>query len=168
MDLRFAAFELLTRDAALRALLVNYADRLDHARAAAGPAPAARFLALAWTDGDGPDDRACSQVLTARVHLPRELADEHAFLDTVLAQLRAALTGPDARGLISARRLPPSRPALEHGVDTIFKTGRFEISPAPARGSGAALRDLAPWTGVPATGGPATSPVVRAALPSVN
>jgi hypothetical protein len=147
MDLRFAAFELITRDAGLRALLVNYADRIDRARVAEPPVPASCFLALAWSDNARPDARPGSQLLTARVHQPRRARGGHAFLDTTLARLRAALTAPAARGVLRSRCLPPPCARVEAGVDTLFKTGLFEVSPAAPRGSGAALLDLAPWPG---------------------
>jgi hypothetical protein len=163
MDLRFAAFELITRDAALRALLVNYADRIDHARVPDPPPPASCFLALAWSDSDRPG----SQLLTARAHAPRQLPGGRPFLDATLARLRAALTAPAARGVISARCLPPARAGVEDGADTIFTTGLFGISPAAARGSGAALLELASWPGhTPVGATPSLAP--RGAVPSMN
>ncbi|TQM14743.1 hypothetical protein [Pseudonocardia kunmingensis] len=167
MDLRFAAFELITRDAVLRALLVNYADRIDQARVPEPPAPASCFLALAWSGSDRVDARDGAQLLAARAHLPRRLAERHAHLDAVLARLRAALTAPAARGVISTRCLPPPRAAVEDGADTIFKTRMFEISPAAPRGSGAALLELAPWPGQ-APVGAAPSLARRGAVPSMN
>lgn len=167
MDLRFAAFDLITRDAALRALLVNYADRIEEARDGNTAVPGNRFLALAWADSDRPGARVCSQLLTARVHLPRRHSTERPFLDAVLARLGAALTTPAARLVISTRCLPTSRAVIENGDDTIFKTGLFEVSPAAPRGSGAALLELAPWTGhAPVAAAPSLSP--RGAVPSMN
>ncbi|OZM79349.1 hypothetical protein [Pseudonocardia sp. MH-G8] len=162
MDLRFAAFELITRDAALRALLVRYADRIDQARVPE-PRPASCFVALAWSNGDQPG----SQLLTARVHAPRQLPGGRPFLDATLARLRAALTAPAARRVISTRCHPPPRAGVEDGVDTIFRTGLFGISPAAARGSGAALLELAPWPAhAPVGARPSLAP--RDAVPSMN
>jgi hypothetical protein len=146
MDLRFAAFDLITRDVSLRTLLVNYADHVEHGHAPGGPAPATCFLALKWTDNDRPGAPAGSQVLTARAHMPRHRPNEHLFLDLVLERLRAALTVAAARRLISTRCLGVSREVMEDGVDTIFKIGTFEIAPAPPQRTGEALLELPPWT----------------------
>jgi hypothetical protein len=163
MDLRFAAFELITRDATLRALLVNHADHLDRARGPKPPEPGCCFLALAWGTGDRPG----SALLTARVHLPRRLAGGQPSLDTVLARLRTALTTPAARGALTARCLAPPHAGVEEGDGTVFRTGLFEISPAPPRGSGAALLALAPWP-APAPVEAVTPLAPRGAVPSTN
>jgi hypothetical protein len=147
MDLRFAAFELITRDAELRTLLVNYADRVEHGPAQDGTAPGTCFLALKWSDNDRPGAPGGSQVLTARAHMPRHRTNEHLFLDLVLGRLRAALAVDTAKRLITTRCLGVAREIMEDGVDTIFKTSTFEIAPAPPRRTGEALLALAPWTG---------------------
>jgi hypothetical protein len=147
MDLRFAAFELITRDATLRTLLVNYADRVEHGHAPNGTAPTPCFLALKWTDNDRPEAPPGSQLLTARVHMPRHCTSEPPFLDLVLVRLRAALKVNPANTLITTRCLGTSPVAMEDGTDTIFKTSTFEIAPAPRQRTGAALLELASWTG---------------------
>ena len=146
MDLRFAAFALITRDAQLRALLVNYADRLEHGPAEDGTAPGACFLALRWSEDDRPGAPDGSQLLTARAHMPRHRTDEHLILDLVLRRLRAALAVDAAQQVLTARCLGMSREIKEDGVDTIFKTCTFEIAPAPPQRSGPTLLELVPWT----------------------
>jgi hypothetical protein len=146
MDLRFAAFELITRDAGLRALLVNYADRVEQGHAQDATAPETCYLALRWSDNDRPDAPAGSQLLTARAHMPRHRPNEHLFLDLVLGRLQASLAVDTARRPITARCLGISHGIMDDGVETIFKTSTFEVVPARPQRTGAALLDLAPWT----------------------
>jgi hypothetical protein len=147
MDLRFAAFELIARDPGLRALLVSYADRVEHDPDRDGPAPDACFVALQWTG----DERACAaagpQLLTARVHMPARRCREHLFLGLVVQRLRSALTVDRADRPIAARCLGTSGEFVDSAAETVFKTCTFEITPAAPRRTGAALRRLVPWTG---------------------
>jgi hypothetical protein len=151
MDLRFAAFVLITRDATLRTLLVNYADRVECGHAPETAAPSC-FLALKWSDNDRPGAPAGSQLLTARVHMPRDPKGEPRFLDHVLTRLRAALARPVRNAVIMTRCLDPSSEVMEDGVDTIFKSSTFEVAPAQQQSTGAALLELSPWTGPVDTG----------------
>ncbi len=146
MDLRFAAFVLITRDATLRTLLVNYADRVECGQAPESAAPTC-FLALKWTDNDRPSAPAGSQLLTARVHMPRDRSCEPRFLDHVLMRLHAALAKPVRNAVITTRCLDTSPEVMEDGGDTIFKSSTFEVAPAPQHSTGAAMIELAPWTG---------------------
>jgi hypothetical protein len=147
MDIRFAAFELIARDSGLRALLVNYADHVEHDRNQDGPAPDACFVALQWTG----DDRACAasgpQLLTARVHMPARRCREHLFLDLVVQRLRSALAADRPDRLIAARCLGTSGELVDSAAETVFKTCTFEITPAVPRHTGAGLRRLVPWPG---------------------
>jgi hypothetical protein len=151
MDLRFAAFVLITRDATLRTLLVNYADRVECGQTPESAAPTC-FLALKWTDNDRPGAPAGSQLLTARVHMPRDRKGEPRFLDHVLTRLRAALARPVRNPVITIRCLDTSPGVTDDGVDTIFKSSTFEVAPAPQHSTGAALIELTPWTGRVDTG----------------
>jgi hypothetical protein len=152
MDLRFAAFVLITRDATLRTLLVNYADRVECGHAPESAAPTC-FLALKWTDNDRPSAPAGSQLLTARVHMPRDRGNEPRFLDHVLTRLQAALARPVRNPVITTRCLDTSPEVMDDGVDTISKSSTFEVAPAPQQTTtGAALLELAPWTGGVDTG----------------
>jgi hypothetical protein len=147
MDLRFVAFDLIARDAGLRALLVNYADRIEHGHAPDGAAADTCFLALQWTGNDPRCAPAEPQLLTAQAHIPRHLSREHLFIDFVLQRLRAALTAGAARKLITIRCLATSRDFAESDVGTIYKTSAFEIAPATRQRTGEAVLDLEPWTG---------------------
>jgi hypothetical protein len=147
MDLRFVAFDLIGRDAGLRTLLVNYADRVEHGHPPNGTATDCCFLALKWTGNDPRCAPAEPQLLTARVHMPCHRSSERLFLDFVLERVRAALAVGEANGLITLRCVETSREATVSDVDTIYKTSTFEISPATRQRSGAALLELAPWSG---------------------
>jgi hypothetical protein len=128
MDLRFSAFELIASDDVLRKLLVNYADRLDGGDCCRSETRQPCYLALQWADRDGSAAPAGPQSLTARVHLPRDRADEQSYLDVVLRRLEAALTRGAASGFLTVRRVSPCHPSAEHGADTIFKTMTFEVA----------------------------------------
>ena len=151
MDLRFAAFVLITRDATLRTLLVNYADRVECGHDPETAAPTC-FLALKWTDNNRPGAPAGSQLLTVSVHMDRDSRNEPRFLDHVLTRLRAALAKPVRNPVITTRCLDASPEVMDDGVDTIFKCSTFEVAPAPRQSTGAALLELAPWTGRVDTG----------------
>lgn len=159
MDLRFVAFDLIARDSGLRALLVNHADRVEHVCGAGGRAPDTCFMALDWACGDREHPNTGEQLLTVRVHMPRQRAGERLFLDFVLDRLRAALAVDAPGTLITVRCLGTSREFQDSGTGTIFKTSRFEISPVAGQRNGAALLTLAPWSGAahPGTGGVITS-----------
>ena len=157
MDLRFAAFVLIARDAALRTLLVHHADRVERGGAAQGVCS----LALSWADADRPGAAAGAQLLTARVHVPRDAARDHACLDTVPARLRATLTGDTARGVLRARCLDGAPRVVEDAADTVFTTSRFEIAPPQNT-----VLDLPPWSAGADAG--ATSEVAADLAPSRN
>jgi hypothetical protein len=149
MDLRFVAFDLIARHAGLRALLVNYADRIEHGHAPDGPATGTCFLALQWIGNDPICAPAEPQLLTAQAHMPRHRSREHLFLDFVHERLRAALTVSAARKLIAIRCLATSRDFAESDVGTIYKTSAFEIAPATRQRTREAvleLERLEPWT----------------------
>jgi hypothetical protein len=146
MDLRFVAFDLIARDSGLRALLVNYADRVEYGHPPDGTATDSCFLALKWTGNDPRCAPAEPQLLTARVHMPCHRSSERLFLDFVLERVRAALAVGAAHGLIMLQCVETSREVTVSEVDTIYKTSTFEISPATRQRSRAALLELAPWT----------------------
>jgi hypothetical protein len=150
MDLRFVAFDLIARHTGLRALLVNYADRIEHGHAPDGPATGTCFLALQWIGNDPTYAPAEPQLLMAEAHIPRHRSREHLFLDFVLERLRAALTVGAARKLIAIRCLATSPDFAESDVGTIYKTSAFEIAPATrqrTREDALKLERLEPWTG---------------------
>jgi hypothetical protein len=170
MDLRFVAFDLIARHAGLRALLVNYADRVEHGHAPDGPATGTCFLALQWIGNDPRSDPAEPQLLTAQAHMPRHRSREHLFVDVVLERLRAALTVGAARKQIAIRCLATSREFAESDVGTIYKTSAFEIAPATRQRTREAvlkLERLEPWAegGYLGAGGGVRS---SSAFPSMN
>ena len=166
MDLRFAAFVRITRDAGLRSLLVNHADRIDHDRSQEGPAPDACFLALRWTTDHRTYAPAGSEVLTACVHLPLHRRGEYLFLDFVLERLRAALAADTVDAAITTRCLGTSRAFVDSSADTIAKRCTFVISPAGTRPAVVSLPQLAPWIGdLDSSGRPAD---FLASAPSLN
>ena len=149
MDLRFAIFKRIARDAMLRRLLVSYADRLD-ACAAGGPADDTCYLTLQWADNDQSGMLSGCLLLTARAHMPSCRSCEPEYLDLVLDRLEAALAVDEAEGAITVRRRCATPDVLENGADAIFKTRMFDVASAPSRprplpsvGAGAADSHLA-------------------------
>jgi hypothetical protein len=128
MDLRRVVGGLLTRDAVLSALLLNYADRLEGGRSVVADP---RFIVPSWADRapDGPHE---TRVLTVTAHTCRDDPRPHDHLDAVLALLHGVLTGEEARRSITARSA--GAPAdLQVGVDTVAKLGSWEITLAPSQ-----------------------------------
>jgi hypothetical protein len=144
MDLRFAVFNLIFRDAVLRTLLVNYADRVESGCLPERAWTGACYVELTWTDNDAASAAAGSQLLTARVHMSRQCSAEQVCLDAVLQRLREAL--PVANGPFTVRCRETTREIVDSGVDTVFKATTFEVAPHTPRHPGAELLDLPPWT----------------------
>jgi hypothetical protein len=147
MDLRFVAFNLIDGDALLRGLLSNYAHRLHHGRAPEGTAVATCFLVLKWAAAEGRSAPACTELLTAQVHIPRDVPPHGEYLDFVLSRLGAALTADAASRLITTRCLEKSDGDVENGLDSVFKSRTWEIAPAPSPRGGLAVTRLVPWPG---------------------
>ena len=155
MDLRFAVFNLIFRDAELRALLVNYADRVESGCLPDRTSTGACYVELKWADNDAVSAPAGSQLLTAQVHMPRHRSAEQVCLDFVLQRLRAALPVNAANGSFTVRCRETTREVVDSGVDTVFKATTFEVAPQSPRRLDADLLDLPPWTGRPEQGGAA-------------
>jgi hypothetical protein len=145
MDLRFEAFNLIDRDPVLRALLLNYANRLQYAGPSNATANDDCFLVLTWTGGEQVDAPTGTQVLTAEAHLPRSGWSECRYLDFVLQRLAAALAHNAAKRVVTARCVATSRQVREGDDDTIFKSSTFEIAPTRSRIRASGLPHLAPW-----------------------
>jgi hypothetical protein len=128
MDLRRVVGGLLTRDAVLSTLLLNYADRLER-----GPSAATdpRFIVPSWDDGV-PGAPHETRVLTVAAHTCREDPRPHDHLDAVLGLLDRVLTGEEARRSITARPATTSAD-LQVGVDTVAKVATWEITLAPSQ-----------------------------------
>jgi hypothetical protein len=146
MDIRFDVFNLIFRDALLRALLVNHANRIDNVLAPERAGTGTCFVALRWADNDGARAAAGSQLLTAQAHMPRHRSDDHVYLDVVLERLRAALPVGASSDSFTIRCRESSPEVMDSGAGTIFKTTTFEIAPASPEQVGRILLDLPPWT----------------------
>jgi hypothetical protein len=146
MDLRLVVFNLIYRDVVLRALLLNYADRVEHGDASDGTTNETCFLVLRWTAHGQLRTPASSEVLTAHVHVPWH-SNEDSYLDFVVQRLRAALAAGAGNGPITIRCVGASPEVMHSGIDTIFKTSTFEIVPAPPPRRRVTTLKLAPWTG---------------------
>ncbi len=147
MDLRFVAFDLIARDAALRTLLVNYGRRLGLSSDLRGTATTTDFIALTWTPDQRASAPAGSELLTAQVHICRDGSDCPGRLDRLLQRLRAALTTAGPHRCITARCLSTSGEDVDSRFGTVFKSSTWAVAPVPARRDrGTALR-LVPWSG---------------------
>jgi len=133
VDLRFEVFNLIYRDRALRALLLNYAGLLDGRPAPEGTSSKNCFLALQWADDPAEGAVPGSQVLTARAHMPRDASSGHWCPDDVLQRLRAVLESDVAVALVAARCTGVSPEVIDLSGDTTFTSCRFEIAPVPSR-----------------------------------
>jgi hypothetical protein len=147
MDLRFTVFNLIFRDAVLRSLLLNYADRIEYGRLPERTESGACYVSLKWTDDNTMSAPAGAQLLTAQVHMPRHRSDEKVCLDAVLQRLRTALPLNSDSAAFTVRCRETTRDVMDSGVGTIFKASTFEIAPVPLRRVGGALLELPPWTG---------------------
>ncbi|MGY1639840.1 hypothetical protein ACI782_01745 [Geodermatophilus sp. SYSU D00703] len=127
MDLRRVVGGLLTRDAVLSALLLNYADRLER-----GPSAATDpcFIVPSWDDGV-PGSPHETRVLTVTAHTCRDDPRPHDHLDAVLGLLDRVLTGEEARRSITTRSAGTSAD-LHVGVDTVAKVATWEITLTPS------------------------------------
>ncbi len=144
MDLRFVAFNLIARDATLRTLLVNYAQRLDADGAAEGPT-ASCFVALTWTVDEHSAAPAGSELLTLQVHAAQDDSCSLAQLDQVLQRLRAALTTVGPNPCITARCLTTSGAVPDSRFGTVVRTSTWRIAPVSTEPRGAAATRLVPW-----------------------
>jgi hypothetical protein len=145
VDLRLEALNLIDRDPVLRALRVNHAIRLQLAGPSNATANGECFLVLTWTSRDQLDVPIGTEVLTARVHLPRPGWSALRCLDMVLQRLEEALTDEAAERLVTSRCVGGSRQVSEGDGDTIFGSRTFEIAPARSRVDASRPLHLSPW-----------------------
>jgi hypothetical protein len=145
MNVRLAVGGLLTRNAVLSALLLNYADRLDQECYGHGTATAPCFIVPTWTVDQRPSAPQGSQVLTVEAHTSRNDPRRHENPDSILALLHTVLTDDQASGSITTRRLPTSPDLVPGGRGTVCKVGAWEIALAPARPPGSAQPQRLPW-----------------------
>ena len=133
MNLRFTVFNLLFRDAILRRLLLNYADRVGPGKFWGNTPDTSCFLTLKWTG----DDRLSpagdgSQILTVRAHMPNHRWNEHAYLDSVLRRVQPALNASGRSESVRADLLRTSCVVTKIGSDTIFMASTLNIIPTAA------------------------------------
>ena len=142
-DLHLVVGGLLTRDAELGTLLVNYAARLGCLQPEDAGAAAQAFLVPDWVADSRPSAPPGSELFTVTAHVSRDTPQPHDRLDAVL-------TGAAAGESFSARRLGgPDVPSV--GVGTVCRTAAWELTPVagalgaqPARES---YRDAPPQPG---------------------
>jgi hypothetical protein len=144
MDLRREVGGLLTRNAVLRTLLMNYADRLEQSCAGNGSATAPCFIVPTWDVDRRLSRRPRSRVLTVEAHTSRgdRSRDD---LDAILRLVHVVLTDDHAGTSITARRLDTSAGVRTSGLDTVVRMGSWEIAPAPSCDLGGTRRRLLPW-----------------------
>jgi hypothetical protein len=167
MDLRNAAFALIFRDAVLRPLLVNYANRLEHGHAPEGMPTGTCFVRLTWPTDDSLPAAAGRAVLTAQVHMPQRSGADDPYLDFILGRLRTTLAGGAADELISTRCLETTPGTSRSPFDTIYKAATFEIAPRSPQRRTVTIPQLAPWTGWAEVAGTAAA-ALRGGTPSLN
>jgi hypothetical protein len=149
-DLHLVVGGLLTRDAELGTLLVNYAARLGCLQPEDGGAAVEAFLVPDWVADSRPSAPPGSELFTVTAHVSRDTPRPHERLDAVLDTVHAVLTGAAAGQSFSARRLGgPDVPTA--GVGTVCRTAAWELTPVagtlgaqPAR---EAYRDAPPEPG---------------------
>ncbi|MGK5111701.1 MULTISPECIES: hypothetical protein [unclassified Geodermatophilus] len=140
MDLRLAVGGLLTRNAVLSTLLLNYADRIVQASPGPGAASAPCFIVPSWS-ADQCARPGC-QLLTVEAHTCRTDPRRRENLDAVLWLLQEVLTGDEAVASITARLLGTSDDLVPGDRDTVVRVGTWEI--APASSATARSHSLAP------------------------
>jgi hypothetical protein len=145
VDLRFETFNLIYRDPVLRALLSNYANRLEYGGPSSTMANDDCFLVLAWTGGEQLDAPIGTEMLTVQVRIPRPGWSGPRYLDAALQRLEAALSDDAAKQRVASRCVRRSGQARDGDNDTIFKSSTFQIAPAQSRVDASAPLQLAPW-----------------------
>ena len=92
-DLHLVVGGLLTRDAELGPLLVNYAARLGCLQPEDGGAAVQAFLVPDWVADSRPSAPPGSELFTVTAHVSRDTPQPHDRLDAVLDTVHAVLTG---------------------------------------------------------------------------
>ncbi len=144
MDVRLVVGGLLTRNAVLSRLLLNYADRLERGPGhSAVPAPC--FIVPSWSADQPRSAPSGSRLLTVHAHTSRTDPGRHHTLDTVMRLLHVVLTDDHAGSSITARRLRTPADLVAGGLDTVSRSGCWAIAAVLSCGSEAAQRRLLPW-----------------------
>ena len=146
MDVRLAVGGLLTRNAVLSTLLVNYADRLEQGRSGRGAPLAPCFIVPTWWRvGEDPTAPAGPDLLTVAAHASRNDPHHAENLDSILRLLQVVLTDDHARASIIARRLGMFDEHASTDRDTVTRVGIWTIAPVPSRAPAATEARLLPW-----------------------
>jgi hypothetical protein len=145
MDLRREVGGLLTRNAVLRTLLMNYADRLQQSCAGNGSATAPCFIVPTWDVDRRLSRRPRSRVLTVEAHTSCSDPTRDEDLDAILRLVHVVLTDDHAGTSITARRLATSAEVTTSGRDTVVRMGFWEIVPVPSCDLGGTRPRLLPW-----------------------
>lgn len=156
MNVRLVVGGLLTRNAVLNELLWNYADRLERDGSANCPGSAPRFIVPVWSDDQPPSGPFGGRLFAVQAHTSRTDPGRHDTLDAILRLLHTVLTDDHASSFITARRLSTSTEVVAGDLDTVVRSGIWDIAPAPSGHHEAARRRLLPWpdcsTSIMATG----------------
>jgi hypothetical protein len=146
MDVRLAVGGLLTRNAVLSTLLVNYADRLEEGWPGRGASTASCFIVPAWWSvGQRPTATTAPHLLSVTAHASLSDPDHAVNLDSILRLLQGVLTDDHARASITARRLVTSDDQASGDPDTATRVGIWEITPVLSRAAGGTQGRLLPW-----------------------
>jgi hypothetical protein len=143
MDVRLVVGGLLTRNAVLSELLLNYADRLARGCSGHRAESAPCFIVPNWSRL--PSAPFTSRLLTVRAHTSRTDPSRHDTLDEIMRLLHGVLTDDHAGSSITARRLRTPADLVAGDLDTVVRLGCWDIAPVPSCGPGAAPRRLLPW-----------------------
>jgi hypothetical protein len=161
MDLRLVVGGLLTRNAVLGTLLMNYADRLEQGCSGQYAATGPCFIVPTWTVVPRASTPSRSHLLRVEAHAAGTDPGRHQELDAILRLLHLVLTDDHASTSITARRLGTSACVVAGGHDSVVQVGTWDIVPTPSGGLGTARQRLLPWpscsasvitTGAPAPG----------------
>ena len=133
MDVRLAVGGLISRDAVLRSLVLNYAERLEQPRpGSATTETTTAFIVPSWTDDDG--RHAVGDILEVQAHIAGGGPAVHPYIDVILRLVHEVLTVDAASVSIRAQRLTRSGEILAGGHDTVYKTATWQITAAPRHG----------------------------------
>jgi hypothetical protein len=144
MDVRLVVGGLLTRNAVLSRLLLNYADRLERGLGHC-TVPAPCFIVPTWSADQPPSAPFGSRLLTVHAHMSRSDPGCHDTLDAIMLLLHVVLTDDHAGSSITARRLSTPADVAASDLDTVSRLGCWDIAPVPSWGPEADQRRLLPW-----------------------
>lgn len=146
MDVRLVVSGLLSRNAVLSALLMNYVERLEQERFGRCASTRACFIVPTWWNSDAePPAPVAADLLTVAVHAPRTDPDHGDNLDRVLGLLHMVLTDDHAGASITARRLYTSDDRAFSDRGTAVRMGIWEIAPVLSRPARSTHARLLPW-----------------------